>query len=253
MALQYALNKNVSGLIMCGAGPGNITQLNFNFNMVEIAGTRDFNFIEQYYSPYSNLVQKSNFLSLSFGGGHAWPPENLLLKASEFLLAKSNVDINKSKESITSDSLNSYFEKADFLSFKKLESNYKINPSEENRQILITFLDKEKFKNYINNFELSLQEEMTRNQTLIQNLDDKDFNWWKTEINKIISESKKNKNKILADSYARTKAFIGILMYSKVGAEIRNPNSNKIVKFLKIYEFAEPDNPDVEKFKVMLK
>ena len=83
-------------------------------------------------------------------------------------------------------------------------------------------------------------------------MDKQDTTWWKQEIQNIDKSAADKKDKLQSDSYARTRAFLGILLYSKTSAAFRNQGAkNQITKYLKIYELLEPDNPDVYYYKAL--
>jgi predicted esterase len=251
MAFQYALKKNTDGVIMCGAGPGQMMNQALPFPLVMIAGTRDFNFVEQYYPPSSALAANVNLLALPFEGIHEWPGENSLFLTSKFILSKLNINQNFKKESSQiNQQFNTYRNEGKlFLAFKQLEALSKIYPDDSLKKKCTKFTNKPDFKKYMGHFQAILAEEMNRNQELIQDLNSKDEQWWYKTINKINSLMKDQSHRLESDSYARTKAFIGVLMYSVVSKEIRNPDSPNLEKYLKIYEKLEPDNPDLKRYK----
>ncbi len=91
MAFNYALNNNCKGVIMCGAGPQNNMLMKADFPLVAVSGIKDFNFIEQYYSPASPLARKPDFISLYFNGKHEWPPPDVVKESISFLFMKSGL------------------------------------------------------------------------------------------------------------------------------------------------------------------
>ncbi len=75
------------------------------------------------------------------------------------------------------------------------------------------------------------------------------WDWWNNKINEIDEVINTSKNELEKASYQRTRAYLGILMYSVTSREMKNPDSQNIEKFFKIYEKLEPDNPDLKNFK----
>jgi len=80
-------NRNISGVIACGAGfqrAADYTQIR-NFNYVGLVGERDMNYLEMY-----DLVNKLDSLGIvtelrTFSGGHVWPSSEMLQEAAGWL------------------------------------------------------------------------------------------------------------------------------------------------------------------------
>ncbi|MBN2890838.1 MAG: hypothetical protein JXL97_03140 [Bacteroidales bacterium] len=249
MAFNYGNSISANGVLMCGIGGLKEISMSEAVPLALIIGTKDFNFLNQYYSPYSDIVYNENFINFVFDGIHEWPNEDYILYAFSFLLAKNNIDlpveINKD------DLLKKYeIEKNYFLAFKTLECVYKLTKNEKNNDELKKMLINADFKNYITNFEHFLNEESIRDGDYVELLNVKNIDWWKSEIGEI-NQFSKFSDAIKADSYSRTKAFLGILMFSYVAVEIENVNSEYIDKYLEIYELLEPENADLWFFKAL--
>ncbi len=242
MAFQYALSHITNGVLMCGAGVNMQKVSNLNFPLAMIIGTKDFNFVGQYYSPFSPVVKNKNVLTLVFDGIHEWPPENDILTAETFLFKKIGIQSGLNKNFIKEG--DKFLKEKDyFKAFKKYELAYKRGiPESENK--LNKLLNDKDFKMFVKQYEASLQKEIDRNNLYIQYLNSKDLNYWHNEVLNI-TKLMKSKNRFEAESYARTKAYLGIAMYSFVNKEITNPWSKNIDKYLKIYEYLEPENPDM--------
>ena len=246
MAFQYALSHKVDGVIMCGAGINMQKISELSFPLVMITGTKDFNFIEQYYSPYSPVVKNKNVLTLIFKGIHEWPDKNEINTGLSFLFRKNNIRLFERND--FSDQGKHYLKQKDyFKAFKMFEAAFKTNNIGA-EQRLNNLLENENFHNFINKYEAGLQKEMNRNNAYIQDINNKDLKFWNNEISKI-NHFKKSNIIFEASSYARTKAYLGIAMYSFVNREIANPWSKTIDKYLNIYEMLEPENPDLWFFK----
>ncbi len=255
MAYMFATShtNEVSGILMCGAGTNQ--KQTFPFPVAMIIGTKDFNFIEQYYSPYSMRVLNDNLLTIAFKGIHQWPSDDLILDAISFLFSKNNLNTDSVYIDLLKKARKYTKSKDYFLAFKYYEAAIKTCNNPEKKQIHSEFdklLSNNDFNNYSVNFEKNLNIEIDRNNNLVKAIDDKDLQWW-THVIMMIDGSTKNKNEIIADSYSRTKAFLGILMFSACSREINNQYSTKIDKYLKIYELIEPKNDDLKKFKAIRK
>ncbi len=242
MAFQYALSHKTNGILMCGAGINMQKISMLDFPLAMIVGTKDFNFIEQYYSPFSEVVKNKNVLTLVFDGIHEWPPENDILTAIRFLFGKTGIQ-SALNQNFIKEGDKFLKEKDYFKAFKKYELAYKTGiPESENK--LNKLLNDKNFKVFVKQYEASLQKEIDRNNLYIQYLNSKKLSYWHSEI-LTVTKLMKSKNRLEAESYARTKAYLGIAMYSFVNKEITNPWSKNIDKYLKIYEYLEPENPDM--------
>ena len=116
--------------------------------------------------------------------------------------------------------------------------------------LIADLISNSKFKNYISKLEQNLKNETERNRNYINNIELKDTIWWKNEIENIKRISSDDKNILKSESYSRTKAFLGILLFSKTNQLMHQPNQNKLLdKTLFIYKQLEPENPDVYYYK----
>lgn len=255
MAFSYCATypQIVSGLLMCGAGMPQNSNLALPTSL--IIGTKDANFSEQYKSPFSQELFNDNRLNIVFDGQHQWPDKKFLNLGMSFLLIKNNQQNFTTPDKFLNAVINELKKSSDkYIYFKALEAAYKLSSGEQKNKYkssINSLVANNEFKNYITKLESSLNEEVARNQMLYNSLQTKDINWWKKEI-KSIEKKMDSKNVLEANSYYRTKAFLGLAMYSLTSREIQNPQSTMIDKYLKIYELLEPDNPDMLKFKKML-
>jgi hypothetical protein len=258
MAFQYALNNSCKGVIMCGAGPQNNMLMKADFPMVAVSGIKDFNFIEQYYSPASPLVQKPDFISFYFNGKHEWPPSDIIKESISFLLMKSGLLANITEKTIKSilnkkDSLLSAHEY--LLAFKVLEKAYK-TCDDDYKEIFLSELkminNNQSTKTFFLSFEEILKMENARHQDYYRCLFTKDINWWLDAIKKIDARTKGAEDSLITYSLLRTRAYLGILLYSVTSAAVHEQRDNSLIeKLLIIYENLEPENPDVFYFNAL--
>jgi pimeloyl-ACP methyl ester carboxylesterase len=261
IALQYALTNDCRGVIMCGAGPQKNIAGKINFPLVNVSGLKDFNFIEQYYPPDSYLATKPDFISLYFNGKHEWPPPDIIKESISFLMLKSGIQkniIEKSQKNIKTvlDKTDSLLAARDYMqAFKVLEKAYK-TCDDNNQEILLSELRKIKndrdIKNYFNSFKNILRDEIARNHYYYRCLFTEDTNWWIKEIAEIDGKSEYSTNPLIACSYARTRAYLGVLLYSVTSSFVNDQKDKKLTeKLVAIYENLEPENPDVYYLKAL--
>jgi predicted esterase len=253
MALNYAQNHKADGVIMLGAGPGKQNK-EFSFPLAMVSGTQDFNFSEQYYPINSQQVFNPNLMTLHWREKHEWPDSSIIDEAVSFILyASSTISVkNIYRKSQLERAKQAQQENNLFFYFKELELIFKTSTGDihdKTQQSIKDIRKSGKAIQYFNRFNKSLVNEQKRKQVYIKDLDEKPMDWWKQAIenmdNMIASE-----DNILADSYARSKAFMGILLYSKTSAAISGRGNAKLLpKYLEIYQLIEPQNPDLFYFK----
>lgn len=247
MAFYYAYKNKANGVLMCGASVAEVWQ-NLPFPIAFIAGTQDMNLPSIAYSPYSDIATNMNFLSFIFEGKHEWPSDEYILKAFAYLFIKNNINISELEFDYVQENKKYSAQKKEYLAYKSLEACYKTYQDENLKLKIDKLLEKENFVNYMQNYYNNLNAGNLRNGDYLKDLPTKDFDWWEKEIVDIEKLSK-DSDRLVADSYCRTKAYLGLVMFSYVSNEINNPNSLVIDKYLKIYELLEPENPDLLNFK----
>ena len=253
MATVYAQNNRIDGLLLCGAGLGRQTEL--PFPTVLMAGMGDFNFMEQYYSPSDPRTFQKKTIALHFYGKHQWPPAEIITDAIGFIENRAKNTGNEMAKEFEIKS-ESYFQKgAYYLSFKYSEAAYKLSneaEDEQRRNKLVALSNNKRVKNYFQQLNTMMEEEQKRYSILSESLTSKDSIWWKNQINFIENKSTNSTNTIESQSYTRTLAYMGILMYSRLNATIAGRGQYALIPtYLSIYERIEPDNPDLYFFKAV--
>lgn len=256
MAYYYTLRHPVSGVLMCGAGPGD--QLP-SCPVCAISGMGDFNFAEQYRHPDILSFSDDRFTSDYFHGIHEWPQPQQLLDALVYLL-RDNPGMKKLKQYrvqelfLLSDSLAGSGD--ELLAWKALEKAAKLSSDRKDKQRAIergnAMKENEDFRKTIRSLENDLNTEGRLQQAYSQRMMTADFEWWKNELTVLNKMLDTHKTGIKADHYLRVKGFIGIMLYSMVNNMIRNdPGNPQLEVMLDTYEFAEPENPDPYYFKAL--
>lgn len=253
MAFMYSSVKNVSGILMCGAGARATDYYNVSFPLALIIGIRDFNFGEHYYSPNTNLASNMNILSLVFDGKHEWPPNEQINQGMAFLFARNGIgsdDATTDYKQIFDDYV---ADKNYVFAYKTIEAAYKSTSGDEQleaKQLFDNLKSSSEFKNYIADFEQTLNSENRLVGDYLKVLQPKDMNWWTNEITEIKNQSNST-DPLIANSNHRILGYLGIVMYSYTKKELKNPQSVFIDKYLQIYELLEPENADLWFFKAV--
>ncbi|MCG8698223.1 MAG: alpha/beta hydrolase [Bacteroidales bacterium] len=245
MSFYFALTQKVSGIVMCGAGPGNLRIDNLDIPIAILTGKNDFNFVESYYPPGSKTTLNKNIISMHFNGGHEWPESSTFDNAIKYLFSKNNVIIDSSNYFVNYQ--NESYNRNLLEAFKFIELGYKIS-DDYNRYLneLKLLLKDVDFNDYYDKLHRVLQKEMERNKTLTRSIEEKDIKWWSEETLILLEQIESEKNAMVKSSYQRTLAYLGVMIYGKTNNAVRNnAGPEKIKKFLYIYETLEPENPDV--------
>jgi dienelactone hydrolase len=258
MAYYFGMSHKVLGIIMFGAGPVRSARENGSKLVYAVSGTRDFNFMEQYIPPFSSLDDDPDYICDFFRGNHDWPPQENIYEAVAFML-KDEPELPESISTRISEKMlmeyDSLLESNDLLfAGKALEKAWSFSRDSKDKTRISRMIDEFKnmpgWRNYNKKIESYLQKEIRLKQAYVDKLADPDTNWWKNEIlslnQNLISCSDPEKE----DFYYRIKGFIGIILYSQINAILQNDlHTDELDRLLVIYELAEPESPDLVKFK----
>ncbi|OYT11080.1 MAG: hypothetical protein B6I18_05740 [Bacteroidetes bacterium 4572_112] len=253
MAEYFSATHKIDGLIMCGAGMRRINQL--PFPTVLLAGTRDFNFLEQYYDQNSKLTTNKNMIAFNFVGGHQWPPVRIIETGFNFLIHRLKGG-NDSISSIYEQRVDGYLKAKDYYSaFKSMEIAYKFknhNDDEYLLEKLQKMKNSKQIKRYFARTNLYIEEEMNRYKTLSKAIEIQSIKWWTNQLQYINYRTTK-KDPISANSYERTKSYLGLVMFSKISNALSaDGNKQMLDKYIIIYELLEPSSPYLHFFKAVI-
>jgi hypothetical protein len=258
MAYYYGMNHKVLGIIMFGAGPGRSHTETGSKRVFAVSGTRDFNFMEQYLPPFSSLKNNPDYMCDFFRGIHEWPPLENIYESVAYIL-EDEPDLPESISTRISKKMlmeyDSLLESNDlFFAGKALEKAWTFSPDIKDRTRISQMIDE--FKNmpgwidYNQKFESYLQKEFSLKQAYVDKLTDPDTSWWKKEITSLNQNLQACTDPVKKDFLYRLKGFIGIILYSKINAILQNGLlTDELIRFMVIYELAEPDSPDLTEFK----
>lgn len=258
MAYYYGMNHNVLGIIMFGAGPDRSNRATGSKRVYAVAGTRDFNFMEQYLPPFSSLNDDPAYMCDFFRGTHEWPPLEKIYEPVAWIL-KDEPDFTESIPTRISEKMlmeyDSLQESNDlFFAGKALEKAWIFAPGIKGKTRVSQMIDE--FKNmpgwidYNQKFEGYLQKELRLKQAYVDRLSEPDTSWWKKEILSLNQNLSSCSDPVKEDFLYRLKGFIGIILYSQISAILQNDlHTGELYRLLVIYELAEPESPDLIKFK----
>ena len=88
VALGWAQNGVIAGVVACAAGFGNEVPREIPFRLFATAGVDDFNYDELFQNSLDLARRGIAHRFVEFDGGHDWLPESLALEALDFFLGK---------------------------------------------------------------------------------------------------------------------------------------------------------------------
>jgi pimeloyl-ACP methyl ester carboxylesterase len=246
MALEYARQYPVKGVLMCGAGPGTGSFNDLPCKVYMISGTTDFNFSEMYYNPV-RVSGGEKFMSDYFRGKHEWPPAANLENGLIWLMAGENKNLAKEHFGYLVNKADSLLAQNETLfGLKALENAMALDGKnkaafKKHSEVAAS----RKIEDHLDLLERNLFVERRIGQAYVETMVDKDSLFWFNEISDLsnqIAASKGEEN----DHYQRIKAFLGIMFFSRINALLRSDPLNKqTVTLLAAYRKLEPENPDV--------
>lgn len=258
MAYYFGMNHNILGIIMYGAGPDRPVRDMGTRRMYLVSGTRDFNFMEQYLPPFQGLYEPRNYLPDYFRGGHEWPPGDYIHESVAYIL-KDQVEFPAFIPLQISDRMLAAYDSLResnelFFAAKALEKAwvFSADPKQTSRlaKQINDFNSMTGWIQYNGRFESALQQELRLKQTYLDKLADPDTTWWKNEIQGLNLRIQSTSDPETEDLLYRIKGFIGIILYSQINSQLQNEQlTPELVRLLDIYEMAEPESEDLERFK----
>jgi len=267
MATNYGIQKYANGIISCGAAikASELENISSTSIIYNIAGTRDFNYAESYYSPLGNEVNMVKYFSTSFTGTHEWPNQQLLYDALEFMYTRLII-VNDNREKPVSESfiisrnkttIDSLKKKGEFIkAHKACERALKMfagtDEEEDFRTELKVLESSSSFTDEIMDQKDMFQIEEVLTKSYIGSMLNEPKIWWERELSVLNDTISKCKRALKLDMLYRVKGVIGIVCYSQMQQNLASNNLPVASKILEIYEIAEPNNPDVYFFKALL-
>ena len=261
MALYYGLKNQVYGIIMFGAGPGQIQGGFQEKQIYAVSGTRDFNFNEQYRPLFSDLEGRSGYVNDYFRGTHEWPPESNIRESVVYCLRSAKGPCQSLSNKLSKDFVeeaDSLVAENDFLfAGKALEKAFYFAAGKKRQDMLSRRInDFEQNPGWIasqQKIENSLHMEARTKQLYAENLQNPDMDWWSGELSSLFTQIRIAKDPLEGDYYARMKGFLGIYLYSRINTLLQQGNASDLMdRMMEIYERVEPGSEDLGHFKVAL-
>ena len=258
MALIYAQNHKIEGVLACGAlsSPDQLSAI--NAPIYALTGMADFNFPEIARYIFDEANKPLNLRLEIAGEMHEWPDSVNIYRAIGSLILSANQPATGcfQKKMVLKEFASTNNKLIDSLYKNNLLINARLVC--ENMLKIPNLTEKKKFSSFLANINKDprLQSELTQ---LKRSLDfefkvrdayytafnSKDSEWWKNEIGSLNKKIASTTDIYMKYAYRRIKAFLGIVCYSVTNNSLRTDNLATAAKTLQIYKLIEPDNPDM--------
>jgi len=258
MAYAYGMRYTPLGIIMFGAGPGPLNDQMKGNRIYAVSGTRDFNFMEQYLPPFSSITDDLDYTADFFRGKHEWPPSKNIYESVAYCL-KDEAEFSKSIPTEISEKLMHEYDSLLvsnnlFFAGKALEKAWAFTTDSRNKtrilRVINGFKNTPGWNDCMNQYQSYLQKELKLKNAYVSKLADPDTSWWKNEINSLHKNLISCSDPVQEDFLYRLQGFIGIILYSQINTLLQNEEPGRdLANLLVIYEYAEPESPDLLKFK----
>ncbi len=262
MALGYAQNHAIDGVIAAGAFASHDQLSAIKCPVMGLIGMDDFNFLETAQYIFNPASLPSNAHIELTEASHEWPESKMLADVfGWFQLANEEIEtFNKQKfqqyikdQKVRIDSLAGAGEllqavcigrnMASVNAFEKIGS-FKSNTEE--------LTGKESYKQQLSQLEKSLRFELKWRQAYGQALLEKDEAWWQKEISALHMKMNSEPDEMMQMAYKRLSGFIGIACYSYAGQFAARKDIPHLGQILMVYRLAEPENQDMLHFSEVL-
>jgi len=264
MSIGYAVNHRTDGVIACGAlaQPDQIKAV--HCPLMAILGMDDFNFVEAAQFVLNPSQMPSNLLIEITKASHSWPEKSLLTQVfGYFQLSASNTICGTDKKKVMAAYVEGQELRIDSLTLAKepiqaamvalnLTHSAELESEGSFSSVSEKLMQSEGYKFQQNELMASIQFEMKVREAYYNALQQKDFVWWKKEIDVLNSKIGSEPNVYTQMAYLRIKGFLGIVCYSLSNQCVRSNDVQQLEQILTVYRLVEPNNPDMLNFAAVL-
>lgn len=252
MALSYAGQQKVAGVIACGAFANDQQLQTIHCPVYGLVGTGDFNFMEYANALLNPKAGETPKVALNtFDGGHEWPNKLALQQAVQFMECLPGLASEEKRKSyfeeqiLMADSLTGakYAMAASFI-YRNLQILFPAG--KENKKLkskLYEIYSLEAYKQEKNTWIAEIQQENKLRKYYMEAFSSQSLPWWQheKEVMEIQLADPSYPKKTLLK---RVQSFWGIMLYSQVRSTLQKNDLIQAGHLLQIYTLLEPDNPD---------
>jgi hypothetical protein len=255
MALGFAMNSRLNGLILCGALAGADQIRSIHCPIISISGMDDFNFVETAQFLFKEQSIPANLKIELTNASHDWPDSLLLADAFGFLYLSTRtqdiIAVSASQLKEFNQHQHSRIEmmtqRDDFLNAAQVARNMSsTTPFNSDKSFISAYTDLKanpSFISQLNRLQNCLNLEINARQSYLDAFMTKDSLWWKKEIGSINQKVSTEQDPFTIDMYRRMKGYWGIACYSLGKQAVIEQNADKLNRIVVIYHMLEPENP----------
>jgi hypothetical protein len=264
---QAAFLGNVKGIMIAGAGAGNInfSTLKQKFDIFASVGLGDFNYDEVRSLPQQLQGLDWRYNIMEFEGTHAWPPADVINDAVLWFTMNAMRDniipVNKpmikkimteSLIGIDSDITSGHYLLAEQKIYNAIAFLKGLKPVKKFEQRLDEIRKNNGYKEQLELRTNSFNLENNLKQGYIDCFASKDTSWWSEQIKMINVRVSTDGELYSRQMYMRLKGFLGIVAYSFTNDFVKRNQMDQAERLICIYRALEPSNPDALFFKAIL-
>jgi len=264
MAIGYAMNHPVNGLLLSGAlaGPDELRKV--GCLVYSISGTDDFNFMETAQYLFQEASIPENLKIELIRSSHSWPESLTIADAFGFIhlacpaaeaLAESRISL-KEFDKQQFDKFDTLLQRNDLIKAKQLTRNMSGTiPFNSDRSFTAADETVKLTADYavqMKNLLANLQMETNVRAVYLKAFDTNDATWWKNELEKVDHQIQISTDPFTQDAYRRIEGFWGIACYSLCNKVAGNGDFRSLQHYVSIYRVLEPQNPDMLRFSKLL-
>lgn len=248
----------ITGVAACGGGfPERNPNIRQPFTFIGFVGEKDFN--------YTEMKQLDNELDQSplthqlvvYRGKHQWPPVEVAEQAFQWFdvnamkmqsMPKNDSIINALKQQFAKQA-EGYAKKKDevneYFAYKKM-INYVGNLVDVGKytSTMQQLAKTDKVQKYLSDEQTSEQQEMQVEQEFINDLSDKNIDWWKGTVQQLGDYIRKDSLSEVALRNERLLSYLSLATYMGAMQAFRAQNDAATVHFLELYKMVDPKNPE---------
>lgn len=261
MALSFALDHQLNGVLACGALAPKDQLEAINTSIYALSGRADFNFPEVANFILDETDKPSNLKIQLTSEMHQWPsPKDISQALGWCYLSSMPADkkcishsaLLKDYAATGKKLVDSLLQSKQYIQLKMFCYNMleikdlperhffkETAESADNDPALLAELSQ---------LRKSLQFEYKIREAYYSAFGSKDIIWWTREINYLNTRTKDSSDMAMQFALKRIKAFLGIICYTLTNNALRTNDLNTASKTLGIYKLVEPANPDMYYF-----
>ncbi len=255
MALVYALNNHIDGVIACGALAGPDQLFAIQCPVIGVVGMDDFNFMEAAQYILNPDKKPENTQLVLTNDSHAWPDQEIVSSlVGQLVLANGGFDILDVKNFVSEQKsrVKKLNKKDNVLNAACIAQNLSTVASYEQfgdfGALYHDIITSAAYKNALEELSQNINLEINMRKTLLPGFLKYDSVWWKNEIASIKKISEKGETKMEEMTYKRILGFIGIACYSMSRQFLQKQDVHNLEQTLMVYRLVEPNNEDMKRF-----